>query len=654
MDDARPRGACMERAGGVLVLALLWLLVSAGSTARAGEHDASAQTAWRLLDYIAVDYREAVARGEIVKATEYAEMVEFAKSARARIETLPPVPAQAALLAEAGKLEAAIAAKDAPDAVAHLAHELADALLAAYPVATAPAAPPDLARGAVLYAEHCASCHGASGQGDGPDARGLDPPPIAFTDLERARERSLFGLYQVIDQGLEETAMASYAWLPPEDRWALAFHVGGMAYSQADIHAGERLRAEEPALLGRVPDLEALTRATQASLAAEIGEDQAKALLAYLRTHPEAAAPEAGGALATARARLAEALAAYERGDRREAADLALSAYLDGFEPVEPALAARDGAFMRKIEEAMIALRAEIGRDAPAAQIEARIGEITAMLGTAEARLAPGEASSLASFVGAFTILLREGLEAILIVVAMLAFLQQAGRTEAVAYVHGGWIAALAAGFVTWVVATYFVAISGAGRELTEGIGALLAAAVLISVGIWMHGKSQADAWQAYIHEKMARALSRGSAWFLFGLAFIVVYREAFETILFYMALWSQGGRAGILAGAGLAALLLAATAWALLRYSRRLPIGQFFLYSSVLIAILAVILAGKGIAALQEAGWMAVQPIAAIPRIEVLGFYPTWETVIAQIVTLGILLVAFWLNRRGARQIES
>ena len=108
----------------------------------------------------------------------------------------------------------------------------------------------------------------------------------------------------------------------------------------------------------------------------------------------------------------------------------------------------------------------------------------------------------------------------------------------------------LLAGGVTWAVATYAIGISGASRELTEGFGSLLAAVILLSVGIWMHGKSQAEEWRRYIREKMQGALSRGSAWFLFGLAFIVVYREVFETILFYAALWTPDNGTTILAGA--------------------------------------------------------------------------------------------------------
>src|SRR3546814_7272482 len=93
----------------------------------------------------------------------------------------------------------------------------------------------------------------------------------------------------------------------------------------------------------------------------------------------------------------------------------------------------------------------------------------------------------------------------------MRAFLRKAERSEAMPYVHGGWIGALVAGGATWLAATYLIDISGASRELTDGFAALFAAAVLVSVGIWMHGKSKADAWQRYIREKLSHALSRGS-----------------------------------------------------------------------------------------------------------------------------------------------
>ncbi|MES2034704.1 MAG: FTR1 family protein [Pseudomonadota bacterium] len=630
-----------------LLAALLALFVLATPLLARAQEASSAQTAWRLLDYLSVDYSGAVKDGKVISASEYAEMNEFAGQVRERIAGLPATKAQPALVAKAQSLQAAIAAKQAPDVVSAQARGLAAELLAAYPTPLAPTRAPDLARGAVLYAENCAACHGETGRADGPNAVGMDPPPIAFADVERARQRSAFGLYQVIQQGLDGTAMASYAHLSSDDRWDLAFYVGRFAFNDAEAAEGERLWNGDAALRARFPNLQALTQETPEALAAAVGETKARALTAYLRRHPEVVTRTGGGSLEVAHQKLAASLKAYEAGDRKGAADLALAAYLDGFEPVEPILGARDPALMRRIEGAMGDVRGAIGRAAPASEVRSQIERLDALFAAAGEAMAPEKASGLSSFAGAFTILLREGLEALLIVVAMIAFLRKADRADVLPYVHGGWIAALAAGGLTWAAATFVISISGASRELTEGFGSVIAAAVLISVGLWMHGKAQADAWQVYIREKLSHALSKKSAWFLFLLAFVVVYREVFETILFMTALWTQGGATAVLAGVASAIVVLSVIGWAMLRFSRRLPIGKFFEYSAGLMAVLAVVLAGKGVAALQEAGFLDLHPLP-LPRVELLGFFPTIEGVSAQALTVAILVAGFWWTKRS------
>jgi high-affinity iron transporter len=603
------------------------------------------QTVWRLLDYVAVDYAGAVSGGRVTSTTEYAEMTEFSATIRTGIAALPSKPGRARLIGEAQGLEAAIASKAAPEVVAQKARALASDLLVAYPVPLAPAKAPDPARGKALYAENCASCHGAKGDGRGPQAVGMDPPPIAFTDAERGRKRSLFALYQVIDQGLDGTAMQSFAHLPSEDRWALAAYVGGFAFK--DAAAGERMWKSNAALRQRFPDLQAFTSMTPEELGRAIGQNKADAVIAYLRAKPQELSAPTPASLAVARERLAQSLAAYRAGDRRNAERLALSAYLDGFEPVEPILTARDATLMARIEGAMGEFRTAIGRGEPAEVLADKAAVIDGLFADAETVLSPDAASDVSTFIGALTILLREGLEALLIVVAMIAFLRKADRPEVLPFVHGGWIAALVAGGATWAVATYAISISGASRELTEGFGSLFAAVVLVSVGIWMHGKSHAESWQRYIREALGKALSRRSAWFLFGLAFLVVYREAFETILFFAALAAQGRGSVIAAGAATAVAVLAVVAWAMLRYSRSLPIGKFFGYSSVLIAILAVVLAGKGTAALQEAGLIDITPVAHVPRLSMLGIFQSLQPLLLQLLALAILCVGFWYNGR-------
>ena len=632
--------------GRVLALAAFILGALLSLPAHAAPPAEQVQTSWRLLDYIAVDYAGAVKAGRIVNPAEFREMTEFSASVSERLETLPARPERANLIAAAAGLRQAIAAKADPADVGGRARALGSKLLAAYPVPLAPPNPPAPGRGASLYADNCSSCHGAKGEGPTGAFAQLDPAPIAFADRSRARDRSVFGLYQVISQGLEGTAMQSFAALPPEDRWALAFHVGGLAWP--DVERGKRIWRDEPAVRQLVPNLTALAALVPADLERQLGARKADAVVAYLRAHPDAVESAAPATLQLARTKLKESVDAYGSGDRKRAEDLALSAYLDGFEPVEAVLATRDGNLLGQVEKSMGAFRTAIASGEPLPELRRRLVETGQLLDRAEQALAPEAETDLSTFLGAFTILLREGLEALLVVIAMIGFLRKADRTEALPYVHAGWVAALLGGAATWAVATYAIGISGAGRELTEGFGSLLAAVILLSVGIWMHGKSQAEEWRRYIRDKMQGALSRGSAWFLFGLAFIVVYREVFETILFYAALTTPDNGLTILAGTLSGVAVLGIIAWAMLRYSRTLPITLFFRYSAILIAILTVVLAGKGIGALQEAGIVSVTPLEGVPKISVLGLFPTLEAVGTQLLALAAIIFGF---RSAARR---
>ena len=306
---------------------------------------------------------------------------------------------------------------------------------------------------------------------------------------------------------------------------------------------------------------------------------------------------------------------------------------------------------IREIETTMSQLRPQLGRDTPTQEVAAQAGKVTALFDRAETVLQASHNDTMTAFLGSFTILLREGLEALLIVIGMIAFLRKAQRSDVLPYVHAGWLGALLAGALTWGVATYLVDISGANREVTEGLSALFAAAVLLSVGIWMHQKSLAGRWQHCLQARMSAALTRRSALFLFLLAFVAVYREVFETILFFVAMWNEQSSGAILGGLVSGCVLLALIALLLLRFSKRLPIARFFSISSMLIAVLAVVLVGKGIAALQEAGWVA-QALVAAPRIEWLGVYPSWQSLLGQVVVALAAIVGFTVNTRSSHAL--
>ena len=474
----------------------------------------------------------------------------------------------------------------------------------------------------------------------------MEPPPIDFHDLSRARQRSLYGLYNTITLGVAGTGMASFSHLSDDDRWALAFHVGSLFADDATLAAGAKAWENEDR-----PSLrEAVTEAPVELLATH---PRAVALTAWVRRHPDVLFAGRPDPFTTALTKLEESTAAYAAGNRAGAQSLAVSAYLDGFELAEAGLSTVAPGLVRTVEDSMLAFRRALETGAPAAEIERRSGELRGLLLRAQGALQERSLGPGVAFASSLVILLREGLEAILILGAIFAFLARTGRREALAYVHYGWIAALVAGVATWAVATWAIDITGAARELTEGATALLAAGILFYVGFWMHQALNARRWTRLMEDKMRRALDGRTLFGLSLISFLAVYREVFETVLFYQALWPQvraTAQGALLGGALAAAALLAAVTWCIFALGVKLPLRQFFATSGVVMFALAVILAGKGMVALQEAGRIPISPIR-FPRVELLGLYPTLQSVLAQLaVTLAALYVVWW-NRRARPQ---
>jgi high-affinity iron transporter len=612
--------------------------------------ESSAQQLWQLIDYVGADYRGAVSNGKVISKGEYAELVDFTDNALRLAASLPVHPEKNKVVAAISDLRDQVLRKGDSVEIHRLASDANALLVVAYKIPVSPGVIPELERGAKIYASQCIACHGANGAGDGPLSARLMPKPVAFVDAKRADARSLLSLYQAISQGVGGTAMPSFSSFSEADRWAVAFYIGTLSYNDAMRARGKALWRSDASIRRRFPDLAAVSTTTVGDAAKAMPLSTARDVTAYLRSQPGAVIAGKAGSIEFARARLKESLAALGTGEKARAMTLGLSAYLDGFEPLEPGLTARNHALVAEIESAMLTFRAAVARGTTQ-QAEEALTHLDQLFAQADHILGHSQTEPSTTFLGALTILLREGIEALLIVIGMVAFLKKASRADVLRYVHGGWISALCAGVLTWGVATYLVTISGARREVTEGLGSVLSAVILLSVGMWMHQKSSADRWQSYIAGKLSSALSQRSAWTLFALAFISVYREVFETVLFYSALAADGNGTALTSGFLAAVGLLGVVAWLLLRTSARMPIGRFFSVTSLCIAVLAVILAGKGVAALQEAGWVGVIPLS-LPRIAVLGLFPTAQTVLAQTLVCAVAFIGFISNIRAARKV--
>lgn len=465
----------------------------------------------------------------------------------------------------------------------------------------------------------------------------LDPAPTDFTDKERALNRSILGLYDAITNGIDDTAMPSFQQLTEQERWSMAFYVGGLAFQSSEPTHND-LNITKLQLINHNPLQLAAAR-----------PDITLQALESLRANPSALFKASQDPLAITWNRLQAAQKAHQKGDFSTASELAVSAYLDGFELIENSLDAHDKALRQSIESNMMALRQLTSRPDVNGELGALMAETRHLLDDAQRLLSESTLSEGTLFTASLVILLREGLEALLVIIALTTVLIRTGRRDALKYVHIGWIAALLAGGATWIAAQSLITISGANREIMEGIAALLAALVLLYVGIWMHSKTQAAQWQAYIQQHVDTQLKSGTLWGLVALAFVAVYREVFETVLFYQSLLTQAVStqySSVGGGFALGLLLLAILAWVLIRFSVKLPIAKFFSATTYLLLALAFVLMGKAVSALQEAAIIGMTPLPVSFEIDWIGVKSTWQGVLAQLSVLLVYLVFLILSK--------
>lgn len=590
----------------------------------------------QLIEYIGADYKEAVHNGEVVNAAEFAEMQEFASLISAQLPK-----DNAALQQQAAELQALVRAHADPAQVQQLTAAMRKAVIATMPALELPKQAPDINRGKVLYQSNCAVCHGMTAMGDGPAGLQLDPAPTNFHELERYRARSLFGLFNTISLGVEDTGMVSFSHLDAQSRWDLAFYVGAIAAEQVDVTVLDTALINKNAISN-------LFTATPSDLE-QAAPAQGAAQMALFRMQPERFF-NAGeiNPLQVAINQLSLTQQALEQKQFTLAYQYAVSAYLDGFELIENNLQAVAPELKNTIEQQMLQLRQQIKlQQISSADIE----QIILLLQQAQRAMNETELAPINVFLLALLILLREGLEALLVVAAIYSVAVKTEQPALKRSVHYGWLAALALGAVTWVVASFVINISGASRELTEGYTALIAAAILFYMGFWMHSKTSAVKWQQFIGQKVSKAMSSGAYLGLSLVVFLAVYREVFETILFYQSLWLQGGAAhqlSFVSGIAVALLALAALGVGLFKFALKLPLKAFFGSTALLMIALAVIMTGKGVAALQEAGMLSLHHMAA-PTVSWLGIYPTAQGLMAQAMVLILAAILLIKARRSA-----
>lgn len=350
------------------------------------------------------------------------------------------------------------------------------------------------------------------------------------------------------------------------------------------------------------------------------------------------------------RATLQEMLAHYQNGDYDSAYAAARVAYLDSYEYVEIPLRPIAPDFTLEVEYQFAELRNLIKQRAAYDEVQAIVVGIERNLDESERLVTgSGEIAPMIAFTASFAIIFREGLEAVLILGAILMYLEASRNSKLKPYVYYGIVAAVAATGITWLVASYVIEMSGADRELVEAIAALSATGVLFYVSFWILNKIEHKKWMEFVKAKVWQATTTGGTMVFVMLAFFTVYREGFETVLFYQAMFGfakyMEGFVGLGFVIGLASLF--ALYFVMRRLGRRLPLRVLFGLTMGIGAYLSIAFLGNAIRELQVLDIVPyTSMMGIIPRLDInmatmTGIYPTLETVVAQIVLLSIYMSA-------------
>jgi FTR1 family protein len=686
---------------------LLLAVTPHGAAAAGADRTADTRRLLTLLAGVASEYREAFDdQGRLARTVEIEEaklLLAEARDLNARLEAIEP-----------GRLDAVGSDLEAHRAPVATVEERIRAMSTAISERTGvhddplPPQPPSAARGQALYVENCVGCHGVAGDGGGEEARQLGLAPASFGSVDFMRGETPRDFFNVISLGRRRAGMPEWAEaLSVQQRWDAVAYLWTLSHSPAALAEGQGLYQVHCAgchgtegagdgpdaarLLTPVPDLRQpglLADETDARLMAVVTtgvpgtampgfaplltDEQRWKVVGWQRmlslggfgesgvraTPPAAAAQlepalgtQASAAVAESHRLLDEAIAARRRG-AADAGATATDAYMR-FEPVEKRLGAIDRDAVARVEEGFVRVRGALREPGTAVSpaLEVDVAQLHRHLDAAVGLL-DASGGTWARFGQSAGIILREGFEIVLILGALLTYVRRSGQVALVRPLRAGAWLGVVASLVTAALLSTVFRLHPSAREALEGAAMLLAAVVLFWVSYWLISKAEAERWQRYIQGKVKRAVATGSASALAAAAFLAVYREGFETVLFYQALVGGAPAGDVMIGAGfLFGPGVLAVLWVgMSRLGLRVPIRPFFLLTGAFLYAMAIVFAGRGVFELQESGLVGLTPVAGVPRIPAFGVFPSVETLLAQGVLVGALLVAVVVSWRRSR----
>ena len=547
------------------------------------------RTIVHILYYIAKDYAGAVQNKKILNQFEYDEQLEFVKTAKENVLAVQIEPQlKKEILERVTNLAVLIENLEDENRVASMALEAKALAVKIFALPIIPSRAPDLTNGGQIFAAKCVDCHGAKGDGGGAAGVGLTPKPTNFLDENIMKNATPFSAFNSVRLGITGTGMTANSDLSDQDVWDLSYYVVALRFA---------------------------------------GADSSYKWLAMATWY------------------LTQAENYYQLGDADSAKAVAIKAYLEGIEPVEPKIKATDPRLVAEIEESMNQVRSSIKSLESKEIVSKKIAVAKDVIGKIQKSFNEQDLTPAMAFASSLAILIREGFEAVLIVLALLSVLQAVGAQRAFIWVHLGWGGALVCGLGLWWLTGTVIDLGGVGRESMEAIASLLAVVILLYVGFWLHNQTEIHRWKAFIHARTKTIMEQRNLIGIALISFLGVFREAFETVLFLRALWleaNETAQASIAGGVVTAFVVVPGLTWVLFKMSRKLPIKKLFMVTSSVIGVLCVALAGKSLHAFQETGMVSVTVFPVSFRFEVLGIFPTYETLVGQLM-IAILVVGLW-----------
>ncbi|WP_441292984.1 c-type cytochrome [Sorangium sp. KYC3313] len=591
-----------------------------------------------VLGYVAMDYGGCVANGAVTSVIEYDEQLALLGEAILVATRIQP----SALEREAGDLAQGIVsvrelveAKVAADRVAIAARGARDRVASAFRLAEAPLSRPDAERGAALYQENCAICHGPTGHADTRRAASLVPHPANFHDASIAEQLAPVGVESAVRFGVSGTAMVPFTFLSARDRWDLAFHVVG-------LHHPEPGESSRPLDLPDYSMVELAVR-SDADLRAELSArgipaERHAALLAELRRRVAYGGEAASHPLSIARAAFDRGRAALREGRLADAREALSTAQLDGIDAAEASVRTVKEALADDLGDGAFALRAALAAGATTDTLDAGMATLLrdatyAEVALARSGVAPGRLVAQVSS----RLALRELAAAALFLAALAA--AAPSRSRRVVHVASG--AALLLALAAWVAAA-LAHLAGFWRTLTAGATISLALAAL--AGAAALGRRR-GARQVSSHDPLHGGLSRGGRAAVFAAALLACFGAAFSALDAALGV-SLPVAPPAVAGVLIALALLAAGA-ALVTRASRAAARRWASPPAWLACLLCVPLAGRAVAALQLCGLLPLHRLP-LPRFTALGIYPAVETCLVQAALLGLALAGVARGRRA------